>query len=434
MALFDAFPDVQRALEEAIWEAAPDKPSAREAVRLQRRVLEESFSRSEGRTLFNPLALPSLVSRECLAPLALAVQAAEALARRLPAGSPASNLLNGHVNLLLSAVTLIDRQVNKPAVGRSALAYRQLISNLAELRDVGEWVQAVVAELRDIRLDDLDTPLADNTRYFVMSVAAVLSDPGNPLGTRPPPMSKDDLPRWRDYARQLADDYSPWLGLALLRALANPPGRAEAPPGELPPLLDWLREDLASLRDRCRGDEGARVPHSDSRLRILQVPEQDLRACDTTNLQRIFDELEAGPHARRLRGAICVTFPSVDNDPTPNYLIPKVRAFVAALHAGRPHFFYYLTPQRSAGIVVLHLFCMLPRERLAVGEGGSATPNMPLDEFVSFVAGHLLPAVRFCRAVDDDAAAFLTSIAPNFPADVWQPITADLRARDASPA
>jgi hypothetical protein len=213
---------------------------------------------------------------------------------------------------------------------------------------------------------------------------------------------------------------------ALMGALAKPPA------DESVPLPDWLNQDLAALRDRCRGDEGARVPHPDSTLRVLGVTGEDLRARDLSNIQRIFNELEAGPHARRLRGRIYVTFPSVDSDPRPNYLIPEVRAFLSALHAARPHFFYYLPPGRSAGVIGLHLFALLPLDQLTVDEDGRTTPNSPLEEWARFVAGHLLPAARFSHAVGDDVGAFLAAVAQNFAPDLWRAIIADMRARDAS--
>jgi hypothetical protein len=151
-------------------------------------------------------------------------------------------------------------------------------------------------------------------------------------------------------------------------------------------------------------------------LRIVQIRDDDLWTCDLGNFNAMFDEIETGPLAHRLRGRVALTFPAVDSDPRPNYLIPECRAFLAAVHESRPHFFYYLTPQTEAGLVALHLAALLPLDLVPAMLGEADADCLPPKEYLAFLLSHLWPAVAFCHGLGDDADDFVRQLAANFPA------------------
>lgn len=142
-------------------------------------------------------------------------------------------------------------------------------------------------------------------------------------------------------------------------------------------------------------------------LRLLETSPEDLEACKTENLVRIFREVSAVPkHAKELRGRIFLAFPSYDDDPRPNWQIPSVRLFVRDLQRRLPHFAYFLVPDVAVGHVTMYLLCLVD-----VGDDASIRPDnvgMVLSDIVTALEG-------FCESIADRSDAVVRSLYLNLP-------------------
>ncbi|MBI3477345.1 MAG: hypothetical protein HY010_16555 [Acidobacteria bacterium] len=72
-------------------------------------------------------------------------------------------------------------------------------------------------------------------------------------------------------------------------------------------------------------------------FRMLDVPGNDIRKANVSNLVRIFRRVAQQPEdAKQLRGESFISFKSYDTDPRPNWAIPQVRSFIQTLDKSLP--------------------------------------------------------------------------------------------------
>src|SRR5947209_12283815 len=75
-------------------------------------------------------------------------------------------------------------------------------------------------------------------------------------------------------------------------------------------------------------------------IRAIETPDDLLNERDTSQLERIFRELEVNPKdVRQLQGTVMVTF---DVKAPVVVLEPRVKAFLRKAHTRIPHLWYYL--------------------------------------------------------------------------------------------
>jgi len=162
-------------------------------------------------------------------------------------------------------------------------------------------------------------------------------------------------------------------------------------------------------------------------IRMLEVSEEDLRNCDTGNLERVFGGLERrGPaYVQQLRAKTVLLFPSLDSDERPNYLIPECRRYLRRLYDNKPHFMYYLVPDNRMGAIAMHLLALAPMDvarALYDGSGAQPTPT----QFAQIAAPPVAAAARFARFHGGAEKDVLAGISGNFPPEVWEMVLADV--------
>ena len=142
-------------------------------------------------------------------------------------------------------------------------------------------------------------------------------------------------------------------------------------------------------------------------LRLLETSAEDLEACRTDNLVRIFHEISAVPkYAKELRGRVFLAFPSYDDDPRPNWQIPSIRRFVRDLQSRLPHFAYFLLPDVAVGHITMYLLCLVD-----VGDDGSIRPDN-----VGKVVSAIVTALEgFCESIADRSDMVVRSLFLNLP-------------------
>lgn len=95
-------------------------------------------------------------------------------------------------------------------------------------------------------------------------------------------------------------------------------------------------------------------------IRMVNTAAEDLAQCNPEHLLRVFGEISEMPgRAKALRGLVALGFPSVDNDPRPNWQIAEVRKFIRKLDSGLPHFCYFLTSDVPFGFLRVYMYCLM---------------------------------------------------------------------------
>jgi hypothetical protein len=176
--------------------------------------------------------------------------------------------------------------------------------------------------------------------------------------------------------------------------------RERSNPGFLPVLT--RREAVAAgglWHAVDAGSEG--VPIEKDAIRLCETSPEDLDACRTDHLVRVFRQISAVPeHAKVLRGRVFLVFPSYDDDPRPNWQIPSIRRFIQDLQRQLPHFVYYLHPDPTVGHVTMYLLCLVN-----VSDGGIDPGD--IGTAVSAIA---IALEGFCVSIDDTPDAIIRSL------------------------
>jgi hypothetical protein len=142
-------------------------------------------------------------------------------------------------------------------------------------------------------------------------------------------------------------------------------------------------------------------------IRLLETSPDDLEACRTANLVRIFREISTVPeHAKELRGRVFLAFPSYDHDPRPNWQIPSIRHFIQEVQRELPHFAYFLIPDIALGHVTMYLLCLAN-----VGIDGRTRRSD-----LATVTSAIVTAVEgFCESIADAPEDVVRSLYLNLP-------------------
>jgi hypothetical protein len=151
----------------------------------------------------------------------------------------------------------------------------------------------------------------------------------------------------------------------------------------------------------------------DSLLLWVNVDQRALEAGDATEianrvLKAPFDEQQF------LRARLGLLFPSVDDDPRPNWSIPNVRRFYANLDKLVPHFAFYLVDEPGVGQVRQLLMALADLQQLPGGVVASA-------DFPNVVDERLRQVVAFGETVEIDPKitrlSFLVCLPPTLMRD-----------------
>lgn len=138
-------------------------------------------------------------------------------------------------------------------------------------------------------------------------------------------------------------------------------------------------------------------------LRMLATSKEDLEACDTQHIVRVFKELGQVPKdAKEVGGSIFLAFPSCDDDPAPNWQIAAIRSFTQKLDTQIPHFPYFLQGDVLVGHVQQYVYCLLPLK--CTGR-----------EFIECVQRKEQDVRRFCRTIADSPERTLEALALSCP-------------------
>ena len=92
----------------------------------------------------------------------------------------------------------------------------------------------------------------------------------------------------------------------------------------------------------------------------MDILPEDVVRCNVDHIVRLFGEIGQLPEkAKALRGLVFLGFPSFENDPRPNWLIPEIRQYIQKLDSKIPHFCYFLTSEVPAGFLRAYMYCLL---------------------------------------------------------------------------
>jgi hypothetical protein len=149
---------------------------------------------------------------------------------------------------------------------------------------------------------------------------------------------------------------------------------------------------------------------------MLATSKADLEGCDTQHIVRLFKEVAQVPKdAKAVGGSVFLSFPSCDDDPTPNWQIPIVRSFTQKLDAQLPHFPYFLTGDVLIGQVQQYIRCLVPL-------------NCTGKEFVECVQRKEQDVRRFCRTIADSPERTIEALAFAYPPQILSAVPG-LRAK-----
>src|SRR4051812_36869425 len=95
-------------------------------------------------------------------------------------------------------------------------------------------------------------------------------------------------------------------------------------------------------------------------IRVVNIPPDDLLRANVEHVVRVFGTISEVPgRAKALQGLVFLGFPSVDDDPRPNWAIPEVRRFIERLDAEMPYFPYFLTGEVPFGCLRVYMYCLV---------------------------------------------------------------------------
>ena len=152
----------------------------------------------------------------------------------------------------------------------------------------------------------------------------------------------------------------------------------------------------------------------DDGIRVLNTSGDDLEACNTRHLVRLFGGISSAPDkAMLLRGKVSLGFPSVESDPRPNWSIPVVRQFVRSLNGQLPHFPYFLIDDRSAGQIMFYLLCLVD-----VHPGPDGAQSFAADRLLQIAQGTVASIYEFCRRIQDDGDIATEALLLNLPVEI----------------
>jgi hypothetical protein len=157
-------------------------------------------------------------------------------------------------------------------------------------------------------------------------------------------------------------------------------------------------------------------------INMLAVPDEFLAFCDVSRFTTIFEAAISVPKdAKLLRGKSVLTFPKYDHDPTPNFLIPEIRAYVQRLDAALPYFLYFLDPRPELGTAFFWVACIQDPGKLRhLGEKTSIELESNTEDIL---VNRLFAIQRLCDAILDNfdsvAADLLRAFPRGFAESVW---------------
>jgi hypothetical protein len=174
--------------------------------------------------------------------------------------------------------------------------------------------------------------------------------------------------------------------------------------------IQYLEEDLQSLQ---RGE-------AMSALRLIVVSKDVLLSGDFSSCEKEFDNLERQPNLNRLWWSYFLACPCFDDDPRDNYLIPQVRGLIQALYASRPHLLYFFDLDPRLHALDSHLKALLGEEFLDMSDDGRfANYKLSVDEYASFAARYLKPAIEFAERAGISRQECYGRYSLLFGPDIW---------------
>jgi hypothetical protein len=146
-------------------------------------------------------------------------------------------------------------------------------------------------------------------------------------------------------------------------------------------------------------------------IRLIEIPEESLDACDTSNIERVLRDVEKTPESvRSLRGWLMLSFDVV----APVVCLePRVKAFLRAVHERIPHLWYYLVPDPAYGN--LNMFFAVFGSPGTVRLQGDSLQTQPGRDEIALLLDRLGHATRFATRMADDPRSMLDALLAPMP-------------------
>ncbi len=145
-------------------------------------------------------------------------------------------------------------------------------------------------------------------------------------------------------------------------------------------------------------------------IRIVNIPSNDLAACNIENLVRVFGGISQQPgKAKALRGLVFLGFPSFENDRRSNWAIPEIRDFIRKLDGTMPHFCYFLTTEVPFGFLRIYMYCLV---------NTNPDGSIQSQAFQALVTRLERDVRGFCDRIADQPEPIIEKIMMNLPATV----------------
>jgi hypothetical protein len=146
-------------------------------------------------------------------------------------------------------------------------------------------------------------------------------------------------------------------------------------------------------------------------IRNIEIPDDALDICDTSQLERILRELEANPeNVRQLQGTVMVSF---DVEAPVVVLEPRVKAFLLQAHDRIPHLWYYLVADPDYSNVMM--FLAVHADPSAITVDGDNFSVQPGPNELAMLLDRLAETYRFATRMADDGDRILEEILAPFP-------------------